>query len=115
MRITSDLFVSALMRRAFAAGGFAAIERRGAAEAGAIFVVARSRMGELTLFGPAAQASYEEGRPQDRLFAELLRSIDPGEVAARLAREARFDPDLWIVEVELDGPLLSELVPVRKL
>lgn len=113
MRITSDLFVSALMRRAFAAGGFAAIERRGAAEAGAIFVVARSRMGELTLFGPAPQTSYEEGRP-DRLFAELVRSDDPGEVTARLDKEARFDPDLWIVEVELEGPLLSELVPIRK-
>lgn len=114
MRVTSDLFVSALVRRAFAAGGFAAVERRGATEAGAIFVTARSRLGEVTLFGPAAQATYEEGRPQERFFTELMRSEDPGVIAARLEKEARFDPDLWVVEVEIDEPLLTELVPVRK-
>lgn len=113
LRITSELWVSVLLRRAFAAGGFAAVARRGAAEAGAIFVVARSRLGELTLFGPAPQASYEEEKPQERLFAELLHTASGDEVWSRLAREERFDPDVWIVEVELDDALLRELVAVR--
>lgn len=113
MRITSDLWVSVLVRRAFASGGFAAVVRRGSAEAGAIFVVSRSRLGELTLFGPAPQTTYDEGRPADRLFSELLRTQDAEQVSARLAKEERFDPDFWVVEVELDGPLLTELVPVR--
>mgnify|MGYP001394865850 CR=1 FL=1 len=112
MRITSELWVSALIRRAFSSGGFAAVERRGAAEAGAIFVIARSRLGEQTLFGPAPQATYDEGRPSERLFAELLRTTEQGEIPSRLAKEERFDPDFWVVEVELDDALLRELVPI---
>lgn len=113
MRITSDLWVSALVRRAFASGGFAAVERRGATEAGAIFVIARSRLGEQALFGPAPQATYEEGKPSERLFSELLRTFDGAEIAARFAKEERFDPDFWVVEVELGDALLAELVPVK--
>ncbi len=113
MRITSELWVSAVLRRAFSSGGFAAVERRGSAEAGAIFIVSRSRLGELSLFGPAPQATYDDGKPSERLFAELMRTTESAELAARLAKEERFDPDLWIVEVELDETLLKELVPVR--
>jgi len=113
MRVTSDLWVSALVRRAFAAGGFAAVERRGATEAGAIFVVARSRLGRLRLFGPAPQSSYDGAGPSDRLFAELADTGEADEISARIAREARFDPDLWLVEVEIDETTLADLVPVR--
>lgn len=113
LRITSELWVSVLLRRAFSSGGFAAIARRGAAEAGAIFVIARSRLGELTLFGPAAQASYEEGKPVERLFTELMRTDSGDEISSRLAGEERFDPDVWVVEVELDDAMLRELVTVR--
>jgi hypothetical protein len=112
LRITTELWVSVLVRRAFASGGFAAIERRGATEAGAIFVIARSRLGELTLFGPAPQATYEEDRPAERLFAELLRTENIADISGRLAKEERFDPDFWVVEVELDDSLLQELLPV---
>ena len=48
MRLTSDFWVSALMRRVFAEGGFAAVARRGASEAGAVFVVTRNRVGQST-------------------------------------------------------------------
>ncbi len=39
------------------------------------------------------------GRPEERLFAELLRG-EEADVAARLAKEQRFDPDIWVVEIE---------------
>lgn len=103
MRVTSDLWVSALVRRVFGAGGFAAVVRRGALEAGAIFVVARDRSGEMILFGPAPQTSYAEGRPDDRQFQELARTPDEQAVTARLEKEARFDSDVWVVELELAG------------
>lgn len=112
-RVTSELWIAVLVRRAFSSGGFAAVVRRGSAEAGAIFVVARSRLGEQVLFGPAPQTSYDEDRPSDRLFAELLRTIDEDEIRNRLAKEERFDPDYWVVEVELDDAQLKEMVPVR--
>lgn len=103
MRVTSELWVAALVRRAFGAGGFAAVVRRGAAEAGAVFVTVRSRSGEVALYGPAPQTSYAEDRPGERQLQELMRSQDEQAVHARLEKEARFDPDLWVVELELAG------------
>lgn len=100
MRLTSEIWVSALLRRVFAQGGFAAIERRGAMEAGAIFIKWRDRDGGLRLFAPAPQAGYGEERPQERMFVAVDLDGDPFAADDRLARELRFDPDLWIVEIE---------------
>lgn len=114
MRVTSDFWVSALLRRAFSSGGFAAVEKRGMSEAGAIFVTVRDRLGDLRLFGPAPQAAYERARPDDRLFQEIMQTNDPDALKARIEREARFDPDLWLVELEVDDALLEELVPLTR-
>lgn len=109
MRVTSDLFVSALIRRVFSSGGFAAIERRGATEAGAIFIRQRSRDGRETLYGPAPQAFFDEGEAGDRQFEIRVSSADGVAVDAIIAREAKFDSDLWLVELEQDelGDLLA--------
>jgi hypothetical protein len=116
MRVTSDLWVSALLRRVQSAGGFGAVLRRGAAEAGAIFIVDRSRLGEVTLYAPAPQAAYgEEGTPPDRGFARVMGPADDGTVRARLDKEMRFDPDLWVVEIETGRPEGEEFFPVRTL
>jgi hypothetical protein len=116
IRVTSDLWVSALLRRVQSAGGFGAVLRRGAAEAGAIFIVHRSRLGEVTLYAPAPQAAYsEEGRPLDRGFARVMGPADEETVRARLDKEIRFDPDLWVVEIEAGWPEDGEFFPVRTL
>lgn len=112
MRVTSDFWVSALVRRIFNAGGFAAIGRRGATEAGAIFILVRSRDGRFRLMGPAAQSSYDEAGPQERRFAQLLEGDDEALLTARLAKEGRFDPDYWLVEIEADERLIGEIVPI---
>jgi hypothetical protein len=111
MRVTSDLWVSALLRRVQSAGGFGAVLRRGAAEAGAIFIVSRSRLGEVSLYGPAPQIAYEEGRPEERRFFELLGQTGDETVNARIDRETRFDPDLWVIEIEADRNEGEELFP----
>jgi hypothetical protein len=113
MRVTSDLFVSALLRRVFSGGGYGAVVKRGATEAGAVFVTSRDRLGETTLYGPAAQASYDEARPDDRLFGEILKGGDDT-VSARLAKEQRFDPDIWIVEIEGGSVPLADLLGLAK-
>lgn len=111
MRVTSDIWTSALMRRVFAAGGFAAVLRRGAAEAGAIFVVVRGRLDDVALFGPAPQAGYATERPEERAFVRLpARTQD--EIDARLAREERFDSDLWVMEIEPGGMAVDALLPI---
>ena len=111
MRVTTDLWVSAIMRRVFSAGGFAAVVRRGSADAGAVMLVLRDRFGEARLFAPAPQTSYEEGRPEERRFTEITVAGDE-EIAARIGREQRFDPDLWVVELEMDAGAFAALVDV---
>lgn len=112
MRVTSDLWVSALMRRVFADGGFAAVTRRGATEAGAIFIIMRDRLGMLTLYGPAPQTSYDEERPSERRFSRLVETAEESTLGSRLDREMRFDPDVWIVEIEPGRLPLSEFVDI---
>jgi hypothetical protein len=102
MRVTSDLYVSALLRRVFSQGGFGAVVQKGGESAGAIFIVMRDRMGEAVLYGPAPQTGYDEAKPDDRIFVEVLRTTDESEVEAKLAKERRFDPDLWVVELETE-------------
>lgn len=112
MRVTSDLWISALTRRIFSGGGFAAIARRGATEAGAIFIVERLRLGELRLYAPAAQTSYDAARPEDRRFSLVLTTVDESEIAARVERESRFDPDVWVVEIECAAQPAETYFPI---
>ena len=113
MRVTTDLWVSALMRRVFAGGGFAAIVRRGATEAGAVFILARGRTGETALYGPAPQTLYEDARPEERLFDRLEVATDAQALEIRLDKESRFDPDIWIVEIEAGAVPVEDLIALR--
>lgn len=101
MRLRSDLFVAALIRRAETQGAIAVLRRRGAAEAGAIFVKIDCLDGRAALFGPASQ-SEEPPEGVDRLFSRLHSQdwLTPADAEARLRREIKFDSDLWIVEIE---------------
>jgi hypothetical protein len=113
MRVTSDLFVSALLRRLFSEGGFGAVVRRGATEAGAVFVVVRDRMGGAQLYGPAPQTAYGEA-VTGRQFSELGAAMGEEALEARLAREAKFDPDIWVVDVEPGSTPVAELLEITK-
>ena len=112
MRVTSDFFVSALVRRVFAAGGFAAIEKRGSPEAGAIFIRQRNRSGETSIFGPAPQSEIPDDGTDDRRFEWRLKNGDPEAADALLAKEQRYDSDLWIVEIEVDA--ISDLIVIAE-
>ena len=113
MRVTSDLWVSALVRRVFGAGGFAAVVNRGATEAGAVFVLTRGRLGDVALYGPAPQTSYDSAKPDDRFFSLLGTGDDAALFDARLEREKKFDPDIWVVEIEAGAVPVEELISVK--
>lgn len=101
MRLKSAIWVSAYVRRCHLEGAFAVVRRRGAEEAGAIFVKIAKLDGTATLFAPAPQSAFDEARPGDRRFAPVLEGFVPeAEIEKRLSSELKFDPDLWIVEVE---------------
>src|SRR5437763_13507227 len=102
MRLKSAIWVAAYVRRCNGAGAFAAVRRRGAEEAGAIFIKLNRLDGTAELFAPAPQAVFEEAHPSDRAFTRCLGSEPAPEevIENRLTREIRFDPDAWIIEVE---------------
>ena len=102
MRLKSAIWVAAYIRRCNIEGAFAVVRRRGAEEAGAIFIVLNRLDGTADLYGPAPQTVFDQARPSDRAFSAILkqRPAPEADVNARLAREIDFDPDVWIVEVE---------------
>ncbi len=110
MRLTAEFYISAIVRRVFGLGGFAAIERKGAGEAGAIFIRQRFRDGLESLFGPAPQTSFEEKSVDDRLFERRLERVEADVVERLMEKEIRFDPDLWLVEIEADE--IGDLFPL---
>lgn len=103
MRLKSGIWVSAYLRRCNVEGVFAAVRRRGAEEAGAIFIKINRINGTGTLYGPAPQSAFDEARPAERMFTAVVGRDAPAaeaDIEARLVKEIRFDPDLWIIEIE---------------
>jgi hypothetical protein len=103
MRLKSGIWVAAYVRRCHIEGAFAAVRRRGADEAGAVYIKINRLDGTGTLYGPAPQAVFDEAQPSGRIFTIILGRETPvaePDIEARLKREIGFDPDVWIVEVE---------------
>ena len=101
MRLKSSIWVAAYLRRCQSAGVFGAVRRRGAEEAGAVFVKVAMMDGSAMLYVPAPQTVYDDSRPLERLFTAISPApIPEPSVEERLAREIRFDPDAWIIETE---------------
>jgi hypothetical protein len=101
MRLKSSIWVAAYLRRCQSAGVFGAVRRRGAEEAGAVFVKVALLDGSAMLYVPAPQTVYDDSRPIERLFMPTSKAPVPEpSVEERLQKEIRFDPDAWIVETE---------------
>lgn len=95
MLLSSDLWVSALIRRAEIGGASATVVRRGDQRAGTVIVKAwntRDRRGRL----------YTEafGGDGERLWIQPIESEFESELDAYVARQVGYDPDIWVVEVE---------------
>lgn len=78
---------------------FGAVIRKGAEEAGAVYVIVNHLDGTCHLFGPAPGPAYDEDGER-RWSAEIAPPQGFAEAMALLERKHRADPDLWIVEVE---------------
>lgn len=103
MRLKSAFWVSAYIRRCQMEGATAVLRRRGAPEAGAIFIVLDTLDGRQKLYGPAPQTSAGDHPGMDRMFIEAAGVTDGVAISEKLDRELRFDPDIWVVDVEDRG------------
>jgi hypothetical protein len=100
IRLRSDIWVAAYLRRCYSENVVAVLRRRGSPEAGAIFIKVDRLDGFSALYSPAPQSEARDG--VDRLFARAHADdwLENDEIEARLSRQISFDSDLWIVEVE---------------
>ena len=94
-RLKAGIYVKALIRRAEVAGASAYVVRRGAEEAGALFLKLARLDGTCTVLN---QARRGEG---ELVWMKPLGETSDDAAAARyFKKQVRFDPDLWIVEIE---------------
>ncbi len=100
MRIKSEIWVRAYLRRCQSEGVPVVIVRRGDEAAGAIFICVDRLDGTVSLYGPAPAGLT--GSETDRRWIRCFESPAVGEAEANryLARQREFDPDLWIIEIE---------------
>ena len=102
MRVTSEFWVAAYLRTRNAAHKPTVLMRRGAAEAGAIYLRVDRLDGTHDLYQPASQFSYksEDIEQGKRLFSPCMSAVSTFDIMDKLEAEARFDPDFWVVETE---------------
>lgn len=102
MRLTSDFWVSAYLRRCNGQGGFAVVARRGEAGAGAIFIRVDLPDGTGRLYVPAPQTSYDAAKPDERCFVSRFGDapVERDVLDTAIRRETGFDPDLWVIGVD---------------
>jgi hypothetical protein len=99
-RLPPRLEVPALIRRAETQGGFATVLRKGDPEGGALLLLVSSRGRHIAclerVLGVSGVYKWHALGPGD--------SADSAEVAAFLAKRRQFDPDLWLVELDIAEP-----------
>ena len=103
--LRTDLWVSAFVRRHNNLGHICVIARRGDPLAGQIFLEVDHLNGTASLYTPAPAALRDDSA--DRLFQRRFDHVEPGKVRERVAREQEFDPDLWVLSLEMRGDELG--------
>jgi len=96
-RLATNLLIGALVRKAEAEGGFAAVLSKGDESSGSVLVI-------LTEKGTNPRI-YERLLGADGLYSwqeTPACGLDkPLEVSDFLARRTRIDPDLWVIELDI--------------
>ncbi len=99
-RLAAQLEAASIVRRAEAAGDFAAILRKGDPDRGSLLLVVSSRGRHLTFLE----------RVLDIGGGYRWQRIGPGESASSaeisdfVSKRARFDEDLWAIELDIADP-----------
>lgn len=100
VRLPAGLEAASIVRRAESAGDFAIIVRRGDPDRGSILVIVTSRgrhvaILERTMAGVGDYAWTRSGPAE---------SCESALVAQFLSERARFDPDIWAIELDIANP-----------
>jgi hypothetical protein len=102
MRLKSELWVKAYLRRCRVEGADAVLVRRGDEDRGAIYIKVSRLDGTAMLYGPAPSGLDASPADDDRRWQPCLKREPAPEADADafLARQVSFDSDAWILAVE---------------
>ena len=95
MLLSTDIWVSALIRRAGIEGAYATVVQRGDPRGGAVIVKAFD-----TSTRRARLFTEAFGLDGERQWIQPVSSEMEGELDAYVGRQVGYDPDLWVVEIE---------------
>jgi hypothetical protein len=95
MRLSTDIWIGALIRRAELEGAYATVIRKGDPRAGAVLVKALDRRaGRAQLYAEAVRGDGE------RVWMSPVAAADEGALDAYIDRAVGFDPDIWVIEID---------------
>jgi len=99
-KLNAGVWVSAIVRLAQANGDFATIAKKGDETAGQIILVARRRNGHVQVYSRTMNSRGD--------YSWTVAIASPPEESIKvndyLDRQRRYDPDLWIVDLDTDNP-----------
>ncbi|EGF91326.1 hypothetical protein ABI_27410 [Asticcacaulis biprosthecium C19] len=109
MLLSADLWVGALLRRVGQAGSFAHVSRKGDARAGSVIVKV---LNQRTL---DAYVLREATTGEESIWMRPVETVSEPDLDAWITRQIRYDPDLWVIEIEdAEGRhFLTEKVDLR--
>lgn len=115
MRIKAHIWISAYIRRLGAEFIPVAVTRKGDADAGAIFIKVATLDGHARVLRPAIAGWDEAAAERSWSFAFKGESVEERKADDYLARQAEFDSDMWVIEIEdragrhlMDDEIISE-------
>lgn len=96
-RLATSLFASALLREVHARGGNGAVIRKGDATSGALLLLCAEKGKIMGIYDYVLDPSGHYVPVS--VTAQAIDSVEA--VEALCARRGQFDPDLWIVELDI--------------
>ena len=103
MRLKTEFWIKAYLRRVRGLGAFAAVVYHGDDDNGIVYVKVNRLDGAASLYGPAPPAlDRDPDGIEERRFVlqHAAPALPEREIDALVARQRNFDPDIWLIEVE---------------
>ena len=94
-RLKTGVWVPIVLRLGNNSGRYGVVIRRGDADAGGVLVLLRGREGLIVL----SQARTADGHPA-WVRGTGSEPVDQAAADAYIARQLKYDPDLWVLEFE---------------
>ncbi len=112
-QLRSDIWCAAFIRLHNDRGNFCVVAKKGHEVAGQIWIELDHLDNSISLFSPAPMLKYDAEKYQfERVFECRLSKATPEEVKSKIAQELDFDPDIWVIALEMRN---SEQVSESKL